>query len=99
MAVKRRGKKDNRTGKMCISIILIAFMAVMTVQIVKTHQKAQEYIEKQAQYEAELEAEQDRQLMLEQYEKDMQSRSARENIARSKLGLVYENEIVFKEQP
>ena len=99
MAVKRRRKKENRAGKLCISMILIAFIAVMTVQIVKTHAKAQEYIEKQAQYEAELEAEQDRQLMLEQYEKDMQSRASKENIARSKLGLVYENEIVFKEQP
>ena len=99
-ATKKRRKRynNNRAGKMCISLILVAFVAVMSIQIVKLYQKDQEYIQQQAELEAELEAETDRQAELEEYEAYTGTLEYVEDVAQSNLGLVHENEIVFKEE-
>ena len=99
-ATQKRRKKynNNRAGKTCISLILVAFVAVMSVQIVKLYQKDQEYIQQQAELEAELEAETDRQAELEEYEAYTGTLEYVEDVAQSNLGLVHENEIVFKEE-
>lgn len=97
-SVKRRKKNNNQAGKVCISMIVIAFVTVMSVQIVKVYQKDQEYVEKQASLELQLEKETNRQAELEEYEKYTQSQDYVEDIAKSKLGLAYNNEIIFKEQ-
>ena len=74
MATARRRRKDeNRVGKLCISMILVAFVAAMSVQIVRTYQKDQEYMARQAELEAQLEAEETRQRELEQYEAYIQT--------------------------
>lgn len=95
---RRKRNNNNRAGKACISLILVAFVAVMSIQIVNLYQKDQEYIQRQAELEAELEAETDRQVELEEYEAYTQTPEYVEDIAQSKLGLAYENEIIFKEE-
>lgn len=98
-ATKRRRKnQNNRAGKVCISMILIVFVAVMSIQIVKIYQKDQEYIKKQQQLEAQLEEETARQEELEAYQAYTQSQEYVEDVAKSKLGLAYDNEIIFKEE-
>lgn len=99
-ATKRRRRKynNNRAGKACISLILVAFVAVMSVQIVKLYQKDQGYIQQEAELEAELEAETDRQAELEEYGTYTDTPEYVEDVAHSNLGLLYENEIVFKEE-
>ncbi len=99
MAAGKRTRKDNnRTGKRCISLILIVFVAVMSVQIVKTYRKNQEYISRQAELELELEAETERAAELKELEAYTQSPEYTEDVAKSKLGLTYDNEIIFKEE-
>lgn len=98
MAGKRRRKDDNRAGKMCISMILLAFVVVMSIQIVRIYQKDQAYAMQQKQLEAQLEEEMARQQELEEYEAYTQSDAYIEDVAKSKLGLAYENEIIFKEE-
>lgn len=98
MAAKKRRKDNNRAGKMCISMILVAFVAVMSVQIVKLYQKDQEYANKQAELEVQLEEEAARQAELEDYEAYTKSQQYVEDVAKSKLGLAYDNEIIFKEE-
>lgn len=95
---RRRKKNSNRAGKVCISMIVVAFVTVMSVQIFKTYQKDQEYLEQQRILEQQLADELARQAELEEYEKYTQSQQYIEDIAKSKLGLAYENEIIFKEQ-
>ena len=97
-AAKRRGKNNNRVGKMCISVILVAFVAVMSVQIVMLYHKDLEYANRQAELEAELENETARQAELEAYETYTKSQEYVEDVAKSKLGLAYDNEIIFKEE-
>lgn len=94
---RRRGKDNNRTGKFCISMILIAFVAVMSIQIFRVYQKDKEYAEREAELEVLLEEETERQQKLEEYEAYTQSNEYIEDTAKSKLGLAYDNEIIFKE--
>lgn len=97
-AAKRRRKDNNWAGKLCISMILAAFVAVMSVQIVKVYQKDLEYTARQTELEAQLEEESARKTELEQYEAYTKSQQYVEDIAKSKLGLAYDNEIIFKEK-
>ena len=85
-AKKRKSNRNNRAGKICISMILVVFAAAMSVQIVKAYQKDQEYARKQEQLEVQLQDE-------------TASQEYVEDIAKSKLGLAYDNEIIFKEEP
>lgn len=82
---------------MCISMILLVFVVVMSIQIVKLYEKNQEYVRKQAELELQLEEETARQDELEAYENYTKSSEYVEDIAKSKLGLAYDNEIIFKE--
>mgnify|MGYP002618752490 CR=1 FL=1 len=91
-AKKRKSNRNNRVGKICISMILVVFAAAMSVQIVKAYQKDQEYARKQEQLEVQLQDETARQSYT-------QSQEYVEDIAKSKLGLAYDNEIIFKEEP
>lgn len=94
----RRRKDSNRAGKICISCIVLMFMGVMSVQIVNLYQKDQEYIKKEQSLEGQLADETERQTQLEEYEAYTQTQQYIEDIAKSKLGLAYGNEIIFKEQ-
>ncbi len=100
MAGKRRRirQNDNRAGKFCISLILIVFMVVMTIQIKNVYQKDQDYIAKQAELERQLEAELDRQEEIKEYQNYIESQDYVEDQATSKLGLLYENQIIFREK-
>lgn len=95
---RRRGKNGNRAGRMCITCIVLVFAIVMSTQIIKVYQKVQEYVAKQQELEQQLSDEQDRQKDLEDYETYTKSQQYVEDVAKSKLGLLYENEVVFKEQ-
>ena len=66
-AKKRKSNRNNRAGKICISMILVVFAAAMSVQIVKAYQKDQEYARKQEQLEVQLQDETARQEELQNY--------------------------------
>lgn len=98
MARRRRKKDENRTGKICISLIVLMFIGVMTVQIKNLYEKDQEYIRQENSLKQELAEEEARELQLQEYEAYTQTQQYIEDIAKSKLGLAYGNEIIFKEQ-
>ncbi len=99
MAKKRKSARrdDNRVGKICIGIILIVFVAVMTVQINKVYQKDQEKIAEEQELREQLQYELDRQEELKEYQEYIKSSEYVEDIAESKLGLLYENQVIFRE--
>ena len=99
MTKKRRSARrdDNRVGKKWIVFILIVFVAVMSVQISKVYQKDLEKIAQEEELNKQLQYEQDRKKELEEYEKYIESIEYVEDVAESKLGLLYENQIIFRE--
>ena len=92
----RRKKNNNRAGKLCIGMIVIAFVAGMSVQIIRVYQKDQEYMQ-EASLQKQLEEETARGEQLSSYETYTKSQQYVEDTAKSKLGLAYDNEIIFKE--
>lgn len=99
MAKKKKStqRDDNRVGKICIGIILIVFVAVMSVQINKVYQKDQEKIAQEQELREQLQHELDRQEELKEYQEYIESTEYVEDIAESKLGLLYEDQIIFRE--
>lgn len=85
-------------GKLCVSGIVFMFLIVMSIQIVKLYKEDQTYIAKEKELNEQLEDATEEQQQLADYEQYTQSQQYIEEVAKSKLGLVYNNEIVFKEQ-
>ena len=93
----RRQRKQNKAGMICITLIGLILVGVMSVQIVSLYQKNEGYKKKEADLTARLEAEQQRQEEIQEYEEYVTTKEYIEQIAKTKLGLVYSNEIIFKE--
>jgi len=72
-------------------------VAVMTIQIHKVYQKDQEKIAEEQVLREQLQYELERQEALEEYQEYIESPEYVEDIAESKLGLLYENQIIFRE--
>ena len=92
---KRRAKR--RGGTLSVSIIVIAFLVVM-VQVVQLKQKESTYAAQKAELEKQYTKESERADEIESMQQYMQSDQYIEDIAKSKLGLAYDNEIIFKEK-
>ncbi len=90
---KRRAKR--RGGTLSVSIIVIAFLVVMVVQL---KQKESTYAAQKAELEKQYTKESERADEIESMQQYMQSDQYIEDIAKSKLGLAYDNEIIFKEK-
>lgn len=95
--MKRRRKRRRSTGTVCISIIVVAFVAVMAIQVWHLKQKNADYIAREKELKEQYEQETQRSAEIDNLEKYMQSSEYYEDIAKSKLGLTYKNEIIFKE--
>jgi cell division protein DivIC len=96
MSAKRK-KKKRTAGTMSIGIIVLAFMAVMSVQIYRLKQKDDAKAAEVEALEQELAEETQRAEEIDALEAYMQTTQFIEDTAKSKLGLAYDNEIIFKE--
>jgi cell division protein DivIC len=81
-----------------ITIIVLAFLVVMTIQIVNIKAKDAEYEAKENELLQEYQEETQRSSELDDMETYMNSSEYIEDVAKSKLGLTYKNEIIFKEK-
>ncbi|MBR1390447.1 MAG: septum formation initiator family protein [Lachnospiraceae bacterium] len=93
----RNNRKEKRAGRLGVSVMVFLLLAVMSSQIVKLHAKEQEYQVRENALQEQLEAEQRREANLQEYEEYIKTDAYVEDVAKSKLGLVYADEIVFKE--
>lgn len=96
--MSRYRKKKNKSGRASIACIVVVLLLFMSIQIVKLYQKDQEYIAREEGLTEEFEMETERAEQLSDYEKYIGSQEYVEDTAKSKLGMVYDNEIIFKEK-
>jgi len=82
----------------CITLLLLVMAGVMSVQMVSLYEKNQEYRGREQELQSQLEAEESRREELEKYEEYITTKEYIEKIAKTKLGLVYPNEVIFKEK-
>ena len=93
----RRGKnRENRMGMLMAFIVVMLLMATVSFRSAQLSEKAGMYAEREAELTREIEKEKARSEEIAAYEKYMKTRKFIEETARQKLGLVYEDEIVFK---
>ena len=89
-------KRNNRMGMACVSLAVAAVFAVLMVKSASLKQKLDEYETTQAKLEEQIAEEEERTKELEAYEKYTKTDRYVEEIAKEKLGLVHEGEIIFK---
>ena len=73
----------------------------MIVVAVKSHElqeKKDYYVQREQQLQEQIAAEEERAEEIAEYEKYTQTKKYIEDVAKDKLGLVYEGEIVFKDE-
>ncbi len=95
-ASKKKKKKARQSRY--VGIIVLFLIVVMGVQMANLYHKNSEYEEREAALEAELLEQQARQEELAAYEAYTQTEEYKENVSRTKLGLVRDNEIIFREE-
>jgi cell division protein DivIC len=93
-----RKRKRRSSGTVGITIIVLAFLIVMTVQIKNIKEKDAQYEAKESELLQEYQEETQRSSEIDELETYMKSSEYIEDVAKSKLGLTYKNEIIFKEK-
>ncbi|MDO4464331.1 MAG: septum formation initiator family protein [Bacillota bacterium] len=96
--VAYRKKRQNRFGMFLVTIAMLMMLIVVAVSSVELREKKAAYQQKELALKEQIEAEEERALEIEEYEKYTQTKKYIEEVARDKLGLVYEGEILFKDE-
>lgn len=91
-------KCQNTTGMLLVTTVVIMMLIVVMVNSVELREKRASYLAREETLMQEIEAEQARTEKIEEYEKYTQTKKYVEEIAKNKLGLVYEGEIIFKDE-
>lgn len=91
-------KRQNRFGMFLVSVVVIMMLIVVAFNSIELMAKKEAYQQKEAALEEQIAAEKEREKEIEEYEKYTQTKKYIEEVARDKLGLVYEGEILFKDE-
>lgn len=93
-----RKKRQNRFGMFLASIVVVMLLIVVAVNSIELREKKAYYSQKEQTLKEQIEAEEKRAEEIEEYEKYTQTKKYIEDVAKEKLGLVYEGEIIFKDE-
>ena len=93
-----RKKRQNKMAMLLVTSVVIMMLIVVSVKSMELRSKRAAYTEREEALLLEIEAEQARAEEIEEYEKYTQTKKYVEEIAKNKLGLVYEGEIIFKDE-
>lgn len=96
--VAYRKRSQNRFSMILVSMVVIMITIVVAVKGVELRQKIDAVAEKEALLKEQIAAEEERAEEIEEYRKEVQTKGYVEKVAKEKLGLVYEGEILFKEE-
>lgn len=93
-----RKRRQNKMGMLLVITVVLMMLVVVTIKSVELREKRAAYMAKEEELTQEIEAEQARTEEIEEYEKYTQTKKYVEEIAKEKLGLVYDGEIIFKDE-
>ena len=96
--VAYRKRDQNRFGMFLVSLVVILILVLVEVRSLELQRKIDAKKAESAQLETQIEAENKRAEEIEKFGKEVQTKGYIENVAREKLGLVYEDEILFKQK-
>ena len=90
-------RRQNRFSMFLVTLVVLMLMIVVAVKSVELKSKIAVVQAKEQQLLAQIEDEETRAQEIEEYRKYTQTKAYMEEVAKDKLGLVYEGEILFKE--
>ena len=93
-----RKKRQNRFGMFLVSIAVIMMLVVVAFKSAELRAKKEAYHQKELVLQQQIEAEEERALEIEEFEKYTQTKKYIKEVARDKLGLVYDGEVLFKDE-
>lgn len=93
-----RKKRQSRLGMLLVTMVVLMLMTVIVVKSNQLKDKMAEYDAKEAQLTEQIENEEKRTQELIEYEKYTKTAKYVEEVAKDKLGLVYEDEIIFESE-
>lgn len=96
--VFRRKRKENRLSMVMVAIAVLMVLIVVAFNSIGLKQKQEAYAARIAQLEQQIEEEMQRTAEIEEYGKYTKTKKYVEEVAKDKLGLVYEGEIIFKSE-
>lgn len=93
-----RNRQNNRSGgTVSVGIIVLAFMVIMTIQIINLKGRDNSYAQRIQDLQKEYQEQVERATEIDALEEYMKSEAFIEETAKSKLGLAYDNETIYKE--
>lgn len=96
--VAYRRRHQNRFSMFLVSLVVVMIMIVVAVKSVDLRQKTDAKIQEEQLLDEQIAAEKQRAEDIEAFSKEVQTKGYIESVAREKLGLIYEGEIMFKEE-
>lgn len=93
-----RKKRQNSLGMLLVTTVVVMMLVVVTVKSIELRDKRAVYMAREEALMEQIAAEQARTEEIEEYEKYTQTKKYVEEVAKNKLGLVYEGEIIFKDE-
>ena len=96
--VAYRRRHQNRFSMFLVTLVVVMIMVVVAVKSMDLQHKIGEKKQELDVLEEQIEAENARALEIMEFGKAIQTKGYIESIAREKLGLIYEDEIMFKQE-
>lgn len=93
----RKNKTSNKFNSICIIVILLVFSATMMFKMIETNQKNYDYKSEEERLKAEISEQEAKKEQLAELEEEMKTLKYVEKVAREKLGLMYPDEIIFRQ--
>lgn len=93
-----RKKRQNRLGMVCVSVVVIMVCVVILIKSTELKQKQEAYVKREEALQQQIETEEERAQELIEYEKYTKTAKYVEEVAKDKLGLVYDDEIIFESE-
>ena len=91
-----RKKRQNRLGMFLVTIVVLMLLKVVSINSVGLRQKKESYLEREQALQEQIDAEEERSEQIEEYRKYTHTKKYVEEVAKEKLGLVNEGEIIYK---
>lgn len=95
--VAYRKKRQNRLSMFLVSFVVLAIVIVVAVRSIQLKDKIASYETRETELETQIKEEEERAEEIEAFGKYTQTKKYAEEVAKDKLGLVYEGEILFQE--
>lgn len=93
-----RKKRQNKFGMFLVTTVIVMMLIVVAVKSIELRQKLALYQEREQVLLEQIEEEERRSEEIAEYEKYTQTKKYIEEVAKDKLGLVNEGEIIFKNE-